>query len=170
MSTRMRITDRTMQCYLSCKSNSWKDTVDDADCTVSAITSTTTRSKPHPVAMQRLHILLTEHRFLEFREELESAEMAGEISEFCAFICHALLAIVEGSEFANDYLEMAEAVVSSPYEMTIIAESLATYDSSQGTPSTPTERCLAVLDHTFRLKSLEQPIDQAISPAADGND
>jgi len=108
--------------------------------------------------MQRLHILLTEYRFFEFREELESAELAGEISEFCALTCQAILAIVEGSEFANDYLEMAEAVVSSPCELTTTTESLATYDSSQRNASTAVDRCLAALDHTFRLRSLEQPI------------
>jgi hypothetical protein len=120
--------------------------------------------------MQRLHSLLNERRFLELREELASAEIAGEISEFCALTCQAILAVVEGSGFANDYLEMAEAVASSPYELAIIAESLATYDSSRENPSTAAERCLAILDQTFRLRSLEQPVDHAVPPASDGND
>ena len=162
--------DWTMQCYLSCNPDFWIVAFDDAECTLSSITSTNTQTKHHPIAMQRLHILLNERRFFELREELASAEIAGEISEFCALTGQAILAVVEKSGFANDYLEMAEAVASSPYELTIIAESLAIYDSPQEKPSTAAERCLAILDRIFRLRALEQPVDHAVPPAPDGND
>jgi hypothetical protein len=128
------------------------------------------RVKHHPTAMQRLHILLGERRFLKFREELASAEIAGEISEFCALTCQAILAIVEGSEFANDYLEMAEAVASSPCELHMTAEILAICGPSQRNPSAATGRCLAILDQAFRLKSLEQPGDHGVPRVPGGND
>lgn len=53
---------------------------------------------------------------------LAEAELNGEISEFYALSIQAMLAIAESSEFAIDYLEMAEAIASSHYEISIIAE------------------------------------------------
>src|SRR5580765_6432283 len=65
---------------------------------------------------QRLHIYLKTHQHAEFRHELARAELSGEISEFYALSFQAVLAMAEGSELATEYLEMAEAVASSPYE------------------------------------------------------
>jgi hypothetical protein len=36
--------------------------------------------------------------------------------------------MAEGSEFAIDYLEMADAVASSPHELAVVAETRATYE------------------------------------------
>lgn len=96
--------------------------------------------------MQKLHALLKARRYEQFRDELARAETAREISEFYAVNFQAILAVVEGSEFANDYLEMAEAVASSPYELAVSAENRAAYDLLQGNPFAAAEHCLAILD------------------------
>ena len=72
--------------------------------------------------MQRLHGLLKARRYEELSAELARAELAQELSEFHALNFQAILSAIEGSEFASDYLEMAEAVASSPYERAVIAE------------------------------------------------
>lgn len=104
--------------------------------------------------IQQLHDLLRGSRHDEFRGELARAEGAGEISEFYALSFHAILAIVEGSELASDYLEMAEAVASSPYERVVVAENWATFDLWQESPRAATERCLATLDHLYQNEHL----------------
>jgi len=104
--------------------------------------------------MQRLHNLLKTRAYEEFRSELAQAEMAGEISEFYALNSQAILAVVEGSEFASDYLEMAEAVASSPYEVAVIAENRAAYDLLQGNPLAAAEHCLATLEHVYQTEGL----------------
>jgi len=104
--------------------------------------------------MQRLQALLRERRHDVFRNELTRAEIASEISEFCVLNYRAILAIVEGSEFATDYLEMAESVASSPYELAVIAENKAAYDLLQGNPVAAAEHCLATLDHVYQTEGL----------------
>jgi hypothetical protein len=69
------------------------------------------------------------------------------VSEFYALSYQAILALTEGSEFASDYLEMAEAAASSPYELVIVAENWTTYDLLQDSQRAAIERCLATLDH-----------------------
>lgn len=96
--------------------------------------------------MQRLHALLKARRYEQFRDELARAEIAGEVSEFHALNFQAILAVVEGSVFASDYLEMAEAVASSPYELAVSAENRAAYDLLRGNPFAAAEHCLATLD------------------------
>lgn len=108
----------------------------------------------HLEAMQKFHDLLKQRRYQELREELARAELAEEISEFYVLNFHGLLAIVEGSEFASDYLEMAETVASSHYEMAILAESLAAHDLLRGNPRAAAERCLATLDHVCQIEGL----------------
>jgi len=108
----------------------------------------------HPETMSKFHVLLRQRRYQEFREELARTELAEEISEFYVLNFHGLLAIVEGSEFASDYLEMAEAMASSPYETAILAESLAAHDLLRGNPLAAAERCLAILDHICQTEDL----------------
>src|ERR1041384_2604142 len=90
----------------------------------------------------------------EFRVELARAELAHEISEFYALSFQAILAVTEGAEFARDYLEMAEAVASSPYELAIVAEGRAAYDLLRGNPFAAAERCLATLEHVHQTEGL----------------
>jgi hypothetical protein len=104
--------------------------------------------------MQSLDALLKARRYEEFRDELVRAEIAGQISEFYALNFQAILAVVEGSEFASDYLEMAAAVASSPYELAVIAENHAAYDLLQGNPLAAAEHCLAILDHVYQTEGL----------------
>jgi hypothetical protein len=104
--------------------------------------------------MHRLHACLQARRYQEFQEELARAEIDGEISEFYALTFQALLAVVEGSELARDYFEMAEAVAASPYERAVIAENLAAYDLLQGNSFAAAERCLATLDRIHQTEGL----------------
>jgi hypothetical protein len=103
---------------------------------------------------QRLHMYLKDHRHAEFRHELARAELAGEISEFYALSFQAVLAMAEGSELAAEYLEMAEAVASSPYEQAVIAEDRAAYDLLHDNPSAAAERCVATLDRVHQTEGL----------------
>jgi hypothetical protein len=112
------------------------------------------RGVQRPSFIQRLHDLLKGSRHEEFRCELTRAESKGEISEFYALSFHAILAIVEGSELASDYLEMAEAVAGSPYERLVATENWATYDLWHALPRAAVERCLATLDHLCQNEQL----------------
>ncbi|HEX3766219.1 MAG TPA: hypothetical protein VHW23_46320 [Kofleriaceae bacterium] len=103
---------------------------------------------------QRLHTYLKQCRYAEFRHALARAELDGEISEFYALSFQAVLAMAEGSELAADYLEMAEAVASSPYEQAVIAEDRAAYDLLHDNPSAAAERCLATLDRVHQTEGL----------------
>src|SRR3954470_3756085 len=103
---------------------------------------------------QRLVLYLRTHRHAELRHELARAELAGEISEFYALSFQAVLAMAEGSELAAEYLEMAEAVASSPYERAIIAEDRAAYDLLHDNPSAAAARCLATLDQVHQTEGL----------------
>ena len=121
------------------------------DCANHYLGSPTARSSS---TMQRLHSLLKTRKYEEFRGELARAEMTGEISEFYVLNSQAILAVVEGSEFASEYLEMAEAVASSPYELAVIAENRAAYDLLQGNPLAAAEHCLATLEHVYQTEGL----------------
>lgn len=112
------------------------------------------RNMPSFIIMQKLHAYLRAGRYEEFRDELARAEIFGEIPEFYALNLQAVLAMTEGSEFANEYLEMAEAVASTPYELAVIAESRAAYDLLQGNPLAAAERCLATLEHVHQTGGL----------------
>jgi hypothetical protein len=97
--------------------------------------------------LQRLYEFLSASRYDEFRDGLARAESEGELPEFYALSFHALLAMSERSELASDYLEMAEAVASSPYEKVIVAENRITYEVMQDSPRAAAERCRATLAH-----------------------
>ena len=71
-------------------------------------------------------------RRVGLRNELLRAEMAGELSEFHAISFQAILAIAEGSDAADDYLEMAEAVAVADREFAVVAGIRATRDHIQG--------------------------------------
>jgi hypothetical protein len=83
------------------------------------------------------------HRALQ--SYLARAELLGEISEFCALCMQALLAMSEESEFAEEYLEMAETVASSPLERGIVAETRMVYDWLQTQPFAAAERIQTTL-------------------------
>jgi hypothetical protein len=85
------------------------------------------------------------HRALQ--SHLARAELLGEISEFCALCMQALLAMSEESEFAEDYLEMAVDVASSPLERAIVAEMRMAYDWLQAHPQATSESIQATLVH-----------------------
>lgn len=112
------------------------------------------RSARSSSTMQRLHTALQARRYDAFRDELARAELAGEISEFYALNYQAILAVVEQSEFASDYLEMARAAASSPYELAVIAENRAAHDLLQGDPLAAATHCLATLDHVYQTEGL----------------
>jgi hypothetical protein len=59
--------------------------------------------------------------YSHIHRELARAELVGTISEFQALSLQAILAIAEESEFANEYLDMAEAVAVSPIELAAIS-------------------------------------------------
>jgi hypothetical protein len=104
--------------------------------------------------MQRLHGSLKARRYLEFRVELALAEATGQLSEFHVLNFHAILAVVERSEFAGDYLEMAEAVAAMPYERAVVAENRAAHELLEGNPLAAAERCLATLDGVGQTEGL----------------
>jgi hypothetical protein len=70
----------------------------------------------------------------ELHRALARAELSGEISEFEALSFQAILAMAEGSEFAIDYLEMADAVAASPHERALVAETQGTYERLREQP------------------------------------
>lgn len=104
--------------------------------------------------MQRLQLHLRTRRYDEFRDELARAELTEDLSEFYTLNYQAILAVAEGSEFAGEYLEMAEAVASSPHELAMIAETRAAYDLRRGNPVAAAERCLTTLEHVHQTEGL----------------
>jgi hypothetical protein len=95
--------------------------------------------------VQRLHGLLQQARYAEFRAELARAELSRTLSELWVLSFHALLAILERSGFAPDYLEMAEVVAASPWEHAFLAEVWASHEMSQGDRVAAVGRCLDTL-------------------------
>jgi hypothetical protein len=89
------------------------------------------------------------------------------VSEFYALSYQAILAMSEGSEFASDYLEMAEAAASSPYELVVAAENWATYDLLQDSPRAAIQRCLATLDHLDQNEHLWRGLLMAVCRLGD---
>lgn len=65
------------------------------------------------------------------RSELLRAELAGELSEFHALSFQAILAMAEGTDDADAYLAMAEAVAEEERELAIVAGIRATRDRVQ---------------------------------------
>ncbi|MEO7731598.1 MAG: hypothetical protein ABIY55_11540 [Kofleriaceae bacterium] len=90
----------------------------------------------------------------ELRDEISRAEARHELSEFHALNFHALLAIIEGSDLAIDYLEMADASAGSPYELALVSESFAVYDLSNGNALSAARRCLNTLSHIQQTEGL----------------
>jgi hypothetical protein len=107
-----------------------------------------------PKMVQRLHRLLKTRQYERFREELRQSEAAGELPEFYVLDFQAIVAMIEGTDLVNDYLEMAEAVAASPHEVAIVAEHRAAYGLLRGDPHSAVERCLATLDHDDRSGGL----------------
>jgi hypothetical protein len=97
-----------------------------------------------------LHIFMC----AEFRSELARAEIADEISEFCALSFQAILAIAEGSEFAIDYLEMVEAAAASAFDSAIVTSIQNTYDLVRRDPSIAAERCLTLIGQLCHTEGL----------------
>jgi hypothetical protein len=113
--------------------------------------STAARNSP---VMRTLHDLLKASRYSEFRDQLGRAELFGDISEFHGLNFRAILAVLEGSEHAADYLDMAEAAARSPYERAVVAENRAARDLLCGNPMEAAERCLTTLDHICQTEGL----------------
>jgi hypothetical protein len=107
-----------------------------------------------PGVLQRLERKLRARRHDEVRDELAGAELSGELSEFHALNFQAILAVDEGSAFAGEYLELAEAVASTPFERAVIAETRAAYDLRQGNPIAAAQRCLATLEYVHQTEGL----------------
>ena len=64
----------------------------------------------------------------QLERRLARAELDGEISEFCSLSLRSVVAMLEGSEFAADYLGMAEAVAVSPHERAFVTSTRLLYD------------------------------------------
>lgn len=119
------------------------------------------------VLLRRLHHLLEQSRFEDYRSELARAEAAGEVSEFYALSYLAIVEMTEGTEFATDYLEMAEAVAAAPYELVIAAENWTTYDLLPGSARAARERCLATLDQLIQNDHLWRDVLVAVCRLGD---
>jgi hypothetical protein len=125
------------------------------------------RSARNARLVQRLRDSPDRFRNDGFRSALARAELAGEISEFYALICHAILALADGSEFAGDYLMMAEAVAASPYEQAVVAETRTTHDLQHNKPFAAAERCLTTLDRGCYTDGLWKNLLIALSRLGD---
>jgi hypothetical protein len=86
--------------------------------------------------------------------EILQAELAGEISEFQSLNLQAILTMAEDSELTGDYLEMAEAIASSPHERAIVKEIRTTYDLLHSEPLTAARRCLIALEPSCQTEGL----------------
>lgn len=73
--------------------------------------------------------------YREFRAALTRAEAVGALSEFHALCFQVILSVAEGSDFANDYLEMTDAVAVSPHERAVSAGLRATCDQLASAPN-----------------------------------
>lgn len=101
-------------------------------------------------------------RWRALYREIARAERDAEISEFHALACHALLAMAEGSGFAADYLEMAEAVAASASERAAVASARSAHDWIRARPS-GTLRCLArALGHDHEARALWRHLQRAL--------
>ena len=89
-------------------------------------------------ALRALRQPVSPRRYDELHGYLARGELTGEISEFCALNIQALLAMSEESEFAIDYLQMAEAVACSPQERAIVAETRIAHVWLQANPAAMT--------------------------------
>jgi len=112
------------------------------------------RVTSNSTTMQRLHLLLKTQQYEQIGDELDRAEMAEEIPEFYILDFRAILAMVDGSELASDYLEMAEAVAASPRELAIAAEHRAAHELLRGDPLTAAKRCMVTLEQICQTEGL----------------
>jgi hypothetical protein len=98
---------------------------------------------------QSLRILqdYPESRHDEIYGQLSKLELDGDISEFSALCIHAILARSTISDFAMDYLEMAEAVASSHSERAIASEIRAAFDWLQSSPRATPRSIQTILVH-----------------------
>jgi hypothetical protein len=106
--------------------------------------------------VRRLRGSLRRRTVEQLRCEVADAELAGAIPEFCALMCHAALAMVEGSAFSSEYLEMAEAVAMSPRELIAVAANRALPGWTHDDPFAVAERCLTKLEGVYRADDLWQ--------------
>lgn len=94
---------------------------------------------------------------------LRRAELGGDLSEFCAVSLHAILEMSEQSDFAIDYLEMAEAVAVSPYERAIASETRMAYDWLKASPPSVLDGVAATLAHDGHTAMLWNRLVVALS-------
>jgi hypothetical protein len=114
--------------------------------------------------LQRFKVLLEMHRYEELRDELARAELAEEILELHVLSFQAILAAAEGSESASDYLEMAEAVATSPSEFAVVAETVAVCELLRANRGAAAKCCLATLDHRGQADGLKLRSDALTTP------
>ena len=77
---------------------------------------------------------------------LVCAELAGEITELGALVAHAIVSMAEGSDVAADYLEMAEAVASSPEERQLVFECRSSFRLLQPDSRSAAQQCVIFFD------------------------
>ena len=82
----------------------------------------------------KLERLLRFDKHEELCRELMRLELAGELGECYALCLHARLAIKEKTEFALDYLQMAESVATSLTERRCVEELRGLYDLARKAP------------------------------------
>jgi len=109
---------------------------------------------PNPTMMQKLHFLLKTHQYKQIRHELDRAELAEDLPEFYILDLRAILAMLEGSDLAGDYLELAEAVAASPREVAIAAEHRAAHELQRGDPFAAAKRCMVTLERIWQTEGL----------------
>lgn len=95
-------------------------------------------------------------------DHLSELEITGEISEFSALCLHAVLASSAAGEVASEYLEMAEAVASSPDERAIGADIRAAFDWLQANPSSTTESVQTILVQRCHASALWNELTLAL--------
>jgi hypothetical protein len=108
--------------------------------------------------------------YSHIHRELARAELVGTISEFQALSLQAVLAIAEESEFALEYLDMAEAVAGSPIELAALSGWRATFEWLQANPISHAE-CLGATssqDESFAIDA-ELLIELCCAGAADSS-
>ncbi len=98
--------------------------------------------------------------YREFRAALTRAEAVGALSEFHALCFQGVLAMAEGSDFAHDYLEMADAVAVSPQERAVVVGLRTAYEQMASTQAGGSPWCMARLGpHVAALcKELLHPL------------
>lgn len=109
-------------------------------------------------------------RYRGLHEYLARAERDGELSEFYALMIQAILAMSDESEFAIDYLEMAEAVAETAHEHAIVAETRLAHDWLQVHRAASAKYIHATLVHDCKAMELWNNLLVALCRLGEGGD